>query len=80
MPRIDPIRDAFSQTGTRPRYSINWRDFMIILLPGTILSFAFWSQAPPAPVKPTVPVKRTVKGVKAGTDEILEKAIQVVGA
>lgn len=54
MPQADYIRSAFIESRQRqPRYINSWSDFMIIFLPATILSFAFWTQAPPAPpVKP----------------------------
>lgn len=54
MPRPDIIRNAFLETNQRSRYSKNWPELMMILVPATILSFsfAFWSQAPAGAVKP----------------------------
>jgi hypothetical protein len=31
-------------------------------------------------IRPTVPVERTIKGIAAGRDEFLEKAIEIVSA
>jgi peptidyl-prolyl cis-trans isomerase C len=91
MPRTDHIRNAFIESGRQqPRYIINWRDFMIILLPSTLLSFAFWSQAPPAPkpaaaaaatqAAPPVAAPKAAVTVKPGVPRVTPPAVSPVKA
>lgn len=50
VPRVDHVRNVFSEP--RPlmerlaSYSGSWSEMIILLLPASLLSFAFWAQAP----------------------------------
>jgi peptidyl-prolyl cis-trans isomerase C len=59
MPRVDVLRDTFEQSRKQPRYIKSWSDAMLIFLPLTIFSFAYWSQAPAGGLKPSVPTPAT---------------------